>query len=52
MEREPLVSKGLSSELCYPKRCKEAERHEGKARQEDMEQSEKRNAEAGEEIVM
>lgn len=31
-EREPLVSKGLSSELCYPRRCTEPERQGGKSK--------------------
>lgn len=31
-EREPLVSKSLSSELCYPKRGKEAERQGGESK--------------------
>lgn len=45
-KREPLVSKSLSSELCYPERCKEAERRGGKAREEAMEQGGKRKREA------
>lgn len=49
-DREPLVSKSLSSELCYPKRGKAAERQGGKSKRGRY--GIKRGKKAVEEIVI